>query len=321
MNITEVVLIGLAIVIIIILWRVLKPYIIKYDTTVFITGELGSGKTLTAVKIAITQIRKARLRISILNFFRKIANKYRTIKNTRNNKKSLKSSKNRIYKHYEIKPLHEKPLLFSNIPIHYKTHLFRSSREWSCKITKEMLTLYEKVPEYSVILVDELPQLVNQFNWDIEEVKNNINEYITFFRHYIGGHFIITAQATNDVVVQIRRKCNQAIWCYNMKKYFRLFYSIQMADMILNDNIQNMSTTYIEDNTKKNWGFFPKKGTYDTRCFSERYKNTLLQPNEYSKWDKIKTNEIIRMEKYQSPLDDSTTEEQKKKGYNKIHNL
>ena len=185
-----------------------------------------------------------------------------------------------------------------------------------------MLLLVEKIPEYSVVLIDELPQLVNQFNWDLDLVQKNLNEMITFFRHYIAGYMIMTSQAVNDIVVQLRRKCNQAIWCYNMKKHlFGLFYTIRMADMMLNDNIQSMSTTYIEDNTKRHFGLFPAKNTYDTRCFSERYKNCYEDPQHFDRWEQIKTNEITRLELYNSPLDDKTTQAQKKRLKEQIQQL
>lgn len=313
MSVATIVLIIFGIIGLIILWKWFKPYIVKYNTSLFITGELGSGKTLTAVKTSITLLRKARFKNKIYNkYIRKIKNYF--IKRY-NKKHEVKK---------ELLEPKRKPQLFSNIPIFYKPHFYskKLQREWSCKLSKNQLLLLEYIPEGSIVLIDELPQLVNQFNWDIEEVKNNINEFITFFRHYYNGHLIITAQAVNDVVVQIRRKCNQAIWCYHMKKHlFGLFYTIEMADMMLNDNIQSMSTTYIEDNTKKHYGLFPPRKTYDTRCFSERINNVLEKPKKWNHWNKIKTNEIIRMEKYTSPLDDTTTKDYKERLKDKVNKL
>ena len=107
-----------------------------------------------------------------------------------------------------------------------------------------------------------------------------------------------------------------------MKKHlFGLFYTIRMADMMLNDNIQSMTTTYIEDNTKRHFGLFPPKNTYDTRCFRLRYNNCLDDPKKFDRWDNITTNEVIRLEQYNSPLDDKTTESQKKYLKNQIQVL
>lgn len=295
-----------------ILFKWVKPYFIRYNTTIFITGELGSGKTLTAVKLARVLIIKARKKVA---FYNKIKMPIKNWFIKRHNKKYTNDQKQLLNKK-------RKPQLITNIPVNFTKGIFTSKREWSVKLTPEMILLLEKIPEYSVVLIDELPQMVNQFNWDLPLVQNNINEFITFYRHYVGGHILFTSQASNDVVVQIRRKCNQAIWCYNMKKHlFGLFYTIRMADMMLNDNIQSMSTTYIEDNTKVHYGLFPKKNTYDTRCFSERYKNAYLDPVNWNRWKNIKTNEIIRIEPYTSPIDDKTTETQKKTFYNKVQTL
>ena len=61
--------------------------------------------------------------------------------------------------------------------------------------------------------------------WDEKLVQDNANEFITFFRHYIGGYLIINAQSEAEIEVHFRRKLNQAIWCYDFKKwFFGLFY-------------------------------------------------------------------------------------------------
>lgn len=210
-----------------------------------------------------------------------------------------------------------KPKLYSNIPIHFKKHIFSKKREWNITLTAPHILLLEEIPEYSIVFIDELPQFINQFNWNKELIQKNVNEFITFFRHYIGGYFIVTAQAQDDIVVQIRRKLNQAIWCFNFKKWlFGLFYTQRMCDVILSDQIQTMSTTYIEENTKLHFGLFPPRGTYDTRCYSERYKNILIPYTKKPKYKKLKTNKVLRLVKYISPLDDKTTRQQKESQYN-----
>ena len=60
-GITLAILIIFGIIGIIILWKILKPYFIKYDSTLCLFGGLGSGKTMTGVKIAIVLIRLQRL--------------------------------------------------------------------------------------------------------------------------------------------------------------------------------------------------------------------------------------------------------------------
>lgn len=327
-----VVLIVLGVVLLIWLYKVLKPYFLKYDTTLCITGGLGSGKTLTAVKTSIVLIRRQRLtKYYIYNAFWKMVNYFRHKNNIHKKKHNEKmydkyDDPKKLQKHLrKLKKLHllrQKPMLYSNLPIHFKTHLFGRKKEWSEKLDGKQTVLLKDIAEYSVVLIDELPQFVNQFNWNEELVQKNVNEWITYFRHYIGGYFITTAQSVDDVVVQIRRKLNQAVWCYDFKKWlFGLFYTIRMCDIMLSDQVGTMSTTMLEENTKLHFGLFPPRKTYATRCYKNRMKNVLIKDNTTQEFDDIYTNEVLRIQQYKSPLDDDRTQEEKEamieKGVNK----
>lgn len=317
-----VVLIIAGIVLVIWLYKVLKPYFIKYDTTLCITGGLGSGKTLTAVKTSIVLIRRMRItKYYIYNAWWKMVNYFRHKNNVRKKKHNEKvyekyDDPKQIQKHLrKLKkkhPLRAKPMLYSNLPIHFKTHLFGRKKEWSIKLDAKQTTLLKNMREYSVVLIDELPQFVNQFNWNEELVQKNVNEWITYFRHYIGGYFITTAQSVDDVVVQIRRKLNQAVWCYDFKKWlFGLFYTIRMCDIMLSDQVGTMSTTMLEENTKLHFGLFPPRKTYATRCYKNRMKNVYIKEEETEEFEDIYTNEVLRIQAYKSPLDDERTELEK----------
>ena len=126
----------------------------------------------------------------------------------------------------------------------------------------------------------------------------------------------------DDVVVQIRRKLNQATWCYDFHKWgwpIPLFYTIRMCDMVLSDQVQTMSTTYLEENTKIYWGLFPARKTYDSRCYSQRTKNMYMTEEKMkpTRMRTLKTNKVLRLVKYKSPLDDTATEELKRQQWEK----
>ena len=87
--------------------------------------------------------------------------------------------------------------------------------------------------------------------------------------------------------------------------------------MVLSDQVQTMSTTYIEDNTKLHFGLFPPRKTYDTRCYSPRYKNIFKKDEKQPRYKALKTTKVLRLVKYISPLDDTTTEQMKKEQWNK----
>ena len=167
-----------------------------------------------------------------------------------------------------------------------------------------MLLLKERIPQLSVVIIDELPQLINQFNWSIKEVQENVNEFATFFRHYIGGKLIMTAQADSEIVKQIRSKMNTYYHLSNFRKFLFFFYKCDIAQFIASEIVDNVSIGFYEDNVKTIYGCLIGKN-YDSRCYSERYNK--LPKTEYKVWHKFKTNKIIRFSKYVSPLDEEVT--------------
>lgn len=308
----------------IILFFVLKPYFMKHDTTFTFVGGLGSGKTLEMSKTGVVLIRKQRLvKYYLYNFNNKWINGIRKLKNKLRTKKLAKLESQGKYdlamEYTKRKPLLEmrkdrkKPLVYSNYPIHFRTHLLGTKKEWSTQLQPEHLLLLKEINEYSVVLIDELPQFVSQFDWDIELVQTNMNEFITYFRHYIGGYLGITAQSVDEIECHIRRKLNQAIWCFDMHvlpfKWCPIFYYNRMCDYQLSDQVSTISTTYIEDNTKLHFGLMPRK-LYDTRCYRPRYEKVNTKVIETKKWRQLTTKEVLRLREYVSPLDTKTTPQQ-----------
>lgn len=307
----------------IILYFVLKPYIIKNDTTILFTGGLGSGKTLESVKRAIVLIRKNRLifyhwgnwKIRRINQIRRWKNHTRIKKYHKLAERNPEKAESYRLKKpiLDYKKEIKKPLIYSNIPLHFKTHLIGFKKEWSTKLTVQHICLLKEINEYSVVLIDEFPQFISQFEWDVELVQKNCNEFITFFRHYIGGYLIVNAQSEDEIECHFRRKLNMAIWCFDFHawpcKLLPLFYTNRMCDYMLSENVQTMSTTYIEENTKIHFGLFPRKA-YDSRCYSIRYNRVRYKLKNTKKWERLKTNEILKLKPYISPLDTKTTDKQ-----------
>lgn len=314
------ILFGIALLIGLIIY--LKPYFIKHDTTILFTGGLGSGKTLESVKRAIVLIRKNRFfkwkignfKISIKNAIIRSQNKARVRKYKKLISKGL-TPEEAVKKAKPIRPQIkkiQKPLMYSNIPIQFKPHLFATKKEWSRKLTVDHILLLDNIREYSVVVIDEFPQFISQFDWDIELVQKNCNEFITFFRHYIGGHLIINAQSEDEIECHFRRKLNIGVWCFDFHiwpaPFLPLFYTNRMCDFMLSENVQTMSTTYIEENTKIHFGLFPRKA-YDSRCYKPRY-DKVHKLNKCERWDRLQTKEVLRLRPYISPLDTKTTEAQ-----------
>lgn len=311
----------LVLVVLLILYLIFKPYFIKYDATLSFTGGLGSGKTLNAVKTGTFLYKKYLRSTKIHNWLMRRINQFFIIPH---NKKAIKYNE----KHkYDIKPkMHkiwyekeqqELPRFFSNIPVVIGK---KKGKKIYCNvIEKDMLLLIIKghnykdgqnkaeskgaphIPEHSIVLLDEFPQLINQFNWNQKVVQENVNEFITFFRHYINGQLIITAQSIDDIVCEVRRKLNTYYWLFDFHKIFHFFYKVRICQFQSSDIVSNVNMGFIEENCKWKYGtLFTRK--YDSRCYSERYPRE-TDDGKYKKYTKMKTNKIIRFTDYKSPLD------------------
>ncbi len=89
---------------------------------------------------------------------------------------------------------------------------------------------------------------------------------------------------------------------------------------MLNDSVSVNASTLVDENTKTFWGRFPRKGTYDSRCYSERINNMYYGlDQEPTRYESLKTNEVIRFDsELISMLDDKTTNDQKEEIVNKF---
>lgn len=260
-------------------YKIFKPYFLKYDTTILFCGGLGSGKSMNSVKTSLVLYRKSCLKVKWLNFKIAIHNKLK-----RDNKE-----------------FYVKPKLYSNIPIRI------GKNKYSTELTLNNLTLKDRLVEYSVVFIDELPQVVNQFNWNLKEVQYNLNEFISYFRHYIGGYLICNGQAESEIVKQVRSKLNSYYWCFNFQKFLHFFYRVRILHSQITENEVSMSTEFIEDKTKWTYGIINKN--YNSRAFRLRYFNikNLERNNTYYKSD-LTTNKILRFDKnYKSPCDDEVS--------------
>lgn len=295
---TSLIIILITIIILIIAYKILKPYFIKYDTTILFCGGLGSGKTLNSVKVAITMYKK--------NLFKWKLNKY-YIQATNKSKQLIYWIKLKIFKikspkKPNLKTIAEKPLFYSTIPIQI------TKKQQSIKLTKEHLILKKRINQKSIVLIDELPNIVNQFNWSLEIVQNNLNEFITYFRHYIDGYLIVNGQAVSEIVKQVRVKLNSYYWCYNFQKFLFFFYRVRILNNQISENQVSLSSEFIEDNTKWTYGMIPRK-KYNSRAYKHRYDKLITSTNETYTSPDLTTNKIIRFDNRLSELDDDYKEQ------------
>jgi hypothetical protein len=244
------------------------------NTIVAFTGGLGSGKTLLAVRHAIQSYRKSIRQyyyeryIPILNMFPK---KYK-----------------------------EKPQFYSNIPVRVGFGLWGKRMEQV--LTYEHLTLQTRIEEYSTILIDELGQFANQYEYDNPFVQQYIQEFVRFFRHYVDGRMFITDQSSSNIVVSIRRRINQI---YNLSNFSRIlfFYKVNVSEIHITEDLLNIQDSLTPDSEQPYFFgvMLPKllnnilrvRPRYDSRCYSINYHAQYNQLK--SIWTTYKTDYFIEL--------------------------
>lgn len=234
-----------------------------YRTITAYTGGVGSGKTFLSV------------RQSILCY-----------------KRALKAWKRRTWlKRLFRKPCEPKPLLFSNIPIHYSPRLRRKKRSFvSCVLTPEIVLLQVKIPEGSVVLVDEVSGFLNQFEYAKNDNVRLFDEFCRFVRQYVGGSCIINDQCSANVVLQIRRRLNTI---YNLSKH-RFILGLTWVN-VREINISDEIIAIDQKDTNEPYKRFFCVGNYfkyyKSRCYRNRYQ--VLPECEPTYHDDLYTNELF----------------------------
>lgn len=245
--------------IMLVLWWV-KPYIIHYDTVISFTGGLGSGKSLISTQMAVRLLKKNRWKVRFHN-----------------------------WKHPFNKSKHiARPVLYSSIPLRV------SRKEWALQLREEHLTLQERLPEKCIVFIDEIDSYASQFDYKLPNIIQNFDEFTRFFRHYTkGGYLVCNTQATDNLVLQIRRRMNSVFNLMHFKKWFFIFYTVKIRNITLSEEIKTIEEEDAEDNMSVKFGILPVFcRRYDTYCYSGRYE-TVPYGKEYV-YRKLKTNKAIK---------------------------
>lgn len=234
-----IVLIGILIISIVVYCK--TYHVDKYRTITAWTGGVGSGKTYHAVWQAI--------------------NCY---------KRSYKAWKRRArFLRLIRREVPEAPCLYSNIPL--ITKKFRSN-----DLTPEILLLQCRIPEHSVVLIDEVSSFLNQFEYAKNDNVKLFDEFCRLCRHYFDGNVIITDQCSANIVLQIRRRLNTI---YNLSK-FRYIFGISLCDIReinISDEIIAIDEKDTNEEKKRHLILGKYFKYYSSRCYSDRY---LVLPRE-----------------------------------------
>ncbi len=265
------VLILIVLLIALYLWYKIHKHVYKVsnNSVICFTGGLGSGKTLFGVYYALGRLAKRRKVFKWKQRYRKIFN----------------YAKYCVYKDSE-------PLLYSNIPI---------NSPYFIPLTQEHITLDRKINQNSIVFLDEIGQVASQHDWNKSLVKNNLNEYIRFFRHYIDGSLIVTDQSADEIAVGIRRRINVI---YNLNDLVKLipipgFTLIRttITPVTIIENLQTVEKTDFGE-VDKHYIYallFGFKKMYESRTYKHRYDDVTYLAETPSVPDSLFTNDFIEI--------------------------
>ncbi len=246
--------------VIFIVFLVVKPYCVHYDTVLLFTGGLGSGKSLVSSGLAIKLLKRNRLKVRLYNL---------------------------VPWHRNKKP---KPLLYSSIP-------FRINRkEWATQLTKEHMLLQASVVPRSVLFCDEISLFLDQMTIKFP-ASQNVEEFATLFRHYTqGGYLVMNTQNSNKVNFHFRYCVNEALNLMHFKKwlpFLPIFYTVRIRNISLADDIKTIEEGQKEDNMRLMFGLLPLGFRhYDTYCYSERYRTVPEQSEKI--YSKLKSCKLLK---------------------------
>lgn len=225
---------------------------VPLDTIIALTGSPGTGKSLIGVRESV----KAYKRIKLLVFLRLI-----------------KVNKNE-----------KQPELFSNTPIYLgRRFIFFGRKRWSKQITLRHLLMIDRLPEYSVIFIDEIGDFASQYDYDNPFVMQYIQEFIRFCRHYLDCRIFLTDQSSNNIVIAVRRRISKIYNLSSFRRYYAFFYKVDVNELIITEDIVNFNDSS-EDEKSYFFGYLPFKflkflnlpilKRYDSRAYSVNYLAT-----------------------------------------------
>lgn len=255
--------------------KYIKPASLNHDSTIAFCGGLGSGKSYSSVRVACKTFKRVHFRWWFSCKWRKFKNRFRD--------------------EDEQLELDEEPLFFSNIPV-------KIGRKRFCnRLTREHMIFKYRIPVGSVILIDELPKFCNQYQWGDKDVQTILDEWISYFRHYIDGLLVVNAQSLDEIVAPIRRKLNSYYYCSDFRSILGFVSRVNIIRSRVGDMDVSLNSEYVEDHTKATYGLLiPRR--YDSRCYRHRYDAVVLR-NDIA-FQEETTNHILRFkDDYVSVLD------------------
>lgn len=216
------------------------------------TGAPGSGKSLNASKECYEAYRKQRRRH---NFYKKFP-------------KWLKFIPKKLFKGSE-----HPPTFFSTIPFIIGESRNGKKKEivWATPLTKEHITLEREVPQKAVLFIDEAGAFMSQWDYDNPYVREQVQYFFRFFRHWIDGTLIMTEQSSGRLSKCIREVIGKYYYLDSFHKLlgFLPIAKINVTPMILAEDTATRINTEVNEWHVYCWLLGKKR--YDSKAYSELY--------------------------------------------------
>ena len=260
-------LIGIGVLLII--WY-FKTYRFSVGTLNGFVGGNGTGKTFCGTWLAVKTFRRVwrsaladNLWISFTNLFR-----------TKKRKKKLK----------------EMPVLASNIPLRIPFH------GSAYQLSEDHLLLQERLPEGSVIVIDEHGQFCSQFGFNNPNAANNgaYDEFLRLCRHYGNFKVFIMEQCSGNIIFSCRRRLQTLNNMLSIRFLPILpIFIARVRTLSVSEEIKTIESGMDGATSRLVIGLRPLRPLYDSRAFSERYATVpAFRGIRYPKGI-LKTNKVI----------------------------
>lgn len=255
-------------------FRFFKMFRLK--NIVFIDGGLGTGKSLLSVSIAV-RVYKRNLR------------HYKV-------QKAVLGLLSAIPKCNERLQQLEEPRLYSNIPLRGIRHT---------PLNVDLLTRKTRFAYNSVVLIDELSIIVDQFDYKDRELSDNLRDFFKMYRHECGNKslLVINSQSTADLHYSIKSVLSDYLYIHHKTK-LPIFSLLKVREMAYSadkeaSHIVNNESDDVDANLRSMLVLNRYFRMYDSRCYSI-LTDGLPVENDYlvlEKSDSLKTDKVLTFKK------------------------
>lgn len=205
----------------------------KVSAQCLVTGAVKSGKSLFALHLAMSELRKRRIKVAVYNFFARIFRK----------------------------PLKPRPLLYSTVPL--KTDYV--------PVTKELILREERFVYGSVIYAPECSLIANSMDYNDSSLNERFTLFCKLIGHSTKGGLVVwDTQSIADNHYALKRCISEYFYIHHSVTWLPFFVLSYVRELRYSEDGSEINTyqSDLEDTLKCVW--IPKKlfKIYDRYCYS-----------------------------------------------------